>query len=172
MIRLPNARPKESLTRLDVPQSSVGAPLPVVLADERTLFVCYLLEKPDPNWDGSYVRSVDQDASDEPSATLTVRRCWAHTFGPPNEEAIQGHRLAKLGLQPFSAFEVSNSVWIADLERANRVHHRHDRKHFERLRHFVFTFHDSVLEFVSEDFEVEITSGSLRENLRRLVDTL
>jgi hypothetical protein len=157
---------------LDVPQSSVGAPLPAILADENTLFVCYLLQNTPPGWDGSTIRLVDSDAEDEPVAVLSVQSCRAHTFGPPNEEAIGGHRLAKLGLEPFAAFEVPGSNWIADMERRNRVHPNHRSSQFSTLRHFIFTFHDSVLEFVSEGFEVEVTSGSIRANLRRLADSL
>lgn len=172
MMGLFDGKPQEALVRLDLPQSCIGAPLPSLVADEHTLFVCYLLEARAPDWDGSTIRMLDVDSAGEPTVVLKVRPCWAHLFGPPNEEAIAGHRLAKLGLEPFSAFEVTGSAWIADLERANRVHRHHDRTPFDRLRHFIFTFHDSVLEFVSEDFEVTITLGSVRETLRRLVDEL
>lgn len=167
-----DSNPQEALVRLDLPQSCIGAPLPSLVANEQTLFVCYLLEARDPDWDGSTIRMLDADSTGEPMVVLKVGSCWAHLFGPPNEEAIAGHRLAKLGLEPFSAFEVTGSAWIADLERANRVHRHHDRRHYDRLRHFIFTFHDSVLEFVSEDYEVTVTSGSVRETLRRLVDEL
>jgi hypothetical protein len=167
-----DGKPQEALVPLDLPQSCVGAPLPSLVADEHTLFVCYLLQAHDPDWDGSTIRMLDADSAGEPMAVLRVKPCWTHLFGPPNEEAIAGHRLAKLGLEPFAAFEVTGSAWIADLERANRVHRHHDRARYDRLRHFIFTFHDSVLEFVSEDFEVTITSGSVRDTLRRLVDEL
>ena len=43
----------------DVPQSSIGAPLPVLLSDEQRVVLAFLLEEPDPNWDGMEVRSVD-----------------------------------------------------------------------------------------------------------------
>lgn len=163
---------KEALVRLDVPQSSVGAPLPSLVADEHTLFVCYLVQAYDPNWDGSTIQLMDLDSGSEPLAVLKVPQCRAHLFGPPNEEAIGGHRLVKLGLEPFSAFEVVNSAWIAELERANRVHPYHRASMFAALRHFIFTFHDSVLEFIAESYEVRLTSSSLRETLRLLVDEL
>ncbi|KQZ31500.1 MULTISPECIES: hypothetical protein [Caulobacter] len=163
---------KEALVRLDVPQSSVGAPLPSLVADEQTLFVCYLLQTYEPDWDGSTIRVVEQDSENEPLAVLKVPFCRAHLFGPPNDEAISGHRLAKLGLEPFSAFEVTNSAWIADLERANRVHPYHHASQYAALRHFIFTFHDSVLEFIAESFEVRQASSPLRDTLRRLVDEL
>jgi hypothetical protein len=163
---------RETLRRLEVPQSSVGAPLPSLVADEHTLFVCYLTQTYEPDWDGSTIRMVEQDSEGEPMAVLKVPLCRAHLFGPPNEEAISGHRLAKLGLEPFSAFEVLSSAWIADLEHANRVHPYHHASQYAGLRHFIFTFHDSVLEFIAEDFEVRLTLSPLRETLRRLIDEL
>jgi hypothetical protein len=162
----------EKLVPVDAPQSSVGAPLPAVMASEQCLYVCYLLSAPDPQWDGSAVRLVGPDSSGEPIAVVKVKHCRAHTFGPPNDEAIGGHRLAKLGLMPYSTYEVLDSLWIAELENANRVHHRHDGRLFANLRHFIFTFHDSTLEFVSEGFEVNVTSGSIRGVLRDLADAI
>ncbi len=43
----------------DVPQSSVGAPLPIVLSDEHKLLLAYLLQDTPEDWDGSLVRVVD-----------------------------------------------------------------------------------------------------------------
>jgi hypothetical protein len=89
-----------------------------------------------------------------------------HTLGPPNDETLHGHRLAKKGLQPYGAFEVINSEWIRLLEQMNSVHHRHDRERFlEGKRHFIITFHDSVFECIACGYEVEIHSGSIKELL-------
>ena len=38
----------------DVPQSSVGAPLPVVLSDEFKILLAYIAEESSPGWDGSH----------------------------------------------------------------------------------------------------------------------
>jgi hypothetical protein len=42
----------------DVPQSSIGAPIPCVLADEHRVILAYYIEEPDPDWDGTYVRAI------------------------------------------------------------------------------------------------------------------
>src|SRR5262245_15945836 len=120
----------ERLVPIDLPQSSVGAPLPHVFADEHRLLIGYLVQEADPGWDGTTVRSVGPDSDDETCALVTVDGYAAFQFGPPNDEAIHGHRLCKAGLTPYSSFEVMNSKWIADLEIANRVHHRHDPELF------------------------------------------
>ena len=45
----------------DVPQSSVGAPIPFVMSDEHSLVLAYYLQESDPAWDGTTVRVVSPD---------------------------------------------------------------------------------------------------------------
>jgi hypothetical protein len=44
---------------------------------------------------------------------LEFSGCYAHLFGPPNDEAFSGHPLASRGLQPYRITEVKHSSWIA-----------------------------------------------------------
>jgi hypothetical protein len=152
----------ESLQPIDLPQSSVGAPLPHVFADEHQLLVGYIVQVTDANWDGSTTRVVGPDSDDEFCALVIVEDYLAFKFGPPNDEAIEGHRLYHLGFTPYSSFEVLNSKWIAGLEIANRVHERHRPEHFSRYRHIILTFHDSTLEFIATRFAVQTVRGSIR----------
>src|SRR5688572_23644482 len=103
----------EHLEPVDLPQSSVGTPLPHVFADEDRLLIGYIVHVNDPDWDGSTVRSVGPDSDEETCALVEVESYLALQFGPPNDEAIAGHRLYELGLAPYSSFEVVNSKWIA-----------------------------------------------------------
>jgi hypothetical protein len=154
----------ETLRQLELPESSSGAPLPHVLADEHRLTVIYLAQVLDPEWDGTTVRVVSP-ASDEPCVVVRFDLI-AFTFGPPNDEAIAGHRLAKEGLAPYGSYEVINSRWIANLEKANRVHHNHTPESFAGYRHFILTFHDSTLEVVSDtEPSAEVVPGPLRRVL-------
>lgn len=54
----------------DLPQSSVGAPLPLLLAAENRLVVAHLVDLPDPGWDGSSARVVTQSDAGEPAARV------------------------------------------------------------------------------------------------------
>jgi hypothetical protein len=65
-----------------MPQSSVGAPLPVVLADEGNVLLAYLLEVRDPDWDGTSIRVVTP-SSDEPAVLVraALRRACAGWLG-------------------------------------------------------------------------------------------
>jgi len=112
----------------DVPLPSPSAPNPLVLADQDTLVVAYM------------------SAKDEAAAIVVFRQCYASHFGPPIDEAFVSHPLADRGLSPYGAFEVESSSWLRGLEMRNRSHPRHDPQLFHQLRHWVWTFHDSVLE--------------------------
>jgi hypothetical protein len=151
-----------------VPQSSVGAPLPIVLSDEHRVLLAYLVQNTPSDWDGSHVRFVGLDTPGEPIALVEFTSYWTFTFGAPNDEAFQGHPLERRGLHPYGAFQVQNSSWIRQLERMNSVHPYHSPERFDGLKHFVFAFHDSTFECVAEGFTVSEHEGSL-EGLLPLV---
>ena len=149
----------------NVPQSSVGAPLPLVLSDEHKILLAYIVQDTPPDWDGSYVRVVDPGTSGEPLALVEFRAYSSFMFGAPNDEAFAGHPLANRGLHPYGAFQIENSSWIRQLEQMNSVHPYHKPERFERLKHFVFTFHDSTFECVATGFTVSEHEGSLESLL-------
>jgi hypothetical protein len=156
----------------DFPQSSVGAPMPVIFASEQTLFVLFYLELRNPNWDGKSVKVVSLDTSDEPIAVVRFKHASTHYFGPPNDEAFGGHPLAARGLKSYGAFEVLSSSWIRALEQMNSVHPYHKPEHFADCRHFILTFHDTIFECIAGDYSVEQPPGSLRSILPELVASL
>jgi hypothetical protein len=145
---------RDRVVRIDAPRSSVGAPLPLIAADEDLLLLAYFLEIADPDWDGTSVRSVSPE-SREPAAIISFRPYYASLFGPPNDEAFAGHPLAGRGLMPYGSFLVERSSWVRVLERMNAVHPQHDAKSFlGHWKHFIFAFHDSTFECVAADYDV------------------
>lgn len=145
----------------NVAQSCVGAPLPAVVATDYTLDLIYLVEDPDPSWDGTYVNVIGPDTEQKRVACVRFDRPYAHFFGPPNDEAFEGHPLASKGVRPYSAWTVHPSPWVRSLERMNAVHPYHDPKSFEELRHFIFAFHDSTFECVAKHYSCRLTIGSI-----------
>ena len=110
-----------------------------IFANEQRVVLAYYINTTDPSWDGKAVRILNQERSDEPIALVRLD-CFAHMFGPPNDEAFSGHPLASRGLHPYGAFRIERSSWIRKLERMNRVHDHHRPECFERFHHLVFTF--------------------------------
>src|SRR5437016_1306975 len=121
----------------DIPQSSVGAPIPLAVADEHATVIAFLLESTPQGWDGTTVRIVGPDSVDEPIGLIHFRPCYAQMFGPPNDEAFDGHPLATRGLKPYGAYLIENSSWIRRLERMNSVHPHHDHRRFQTRKHIV-----------------------------------
>lgn len=96
----------------------------------------------------------------EQFAIIDFQRYLSYMFGPPNDEAFDGHPLANRGLAPYGSFRIESSSWIRQLERMNSVHRSHDPGSFDLYKHFVFTFHDSTFECIAESFTVSEHHGS------------
>ena len=165
---------KETVKKLtDIPQSSVGAPIPAVIAGEHSVAVVFYAEIMDPDWDGSYVRVVDSSSDNKPSVIVRFSPCFAHYFGPPNDEAFSGHPLYSHGVKPYANFEVENSSWLSSLEKMNSVHPYHNKSHFlSDKKHFILAFHDSTFECIATGYTVEQTKGSIRELLSKLSEEI
>src|SRR5215831_8210590 len=88
-----------------VPRPNPGAPLPHVIADETRVTLLYLLSRHDPNWEGSYGNLVTPESDELPIAIVNFEFPYAHMFGPPNDEAFEGHPLASRGLACYGVFE-------------------------------------------------------------------
>ena len=132
------------------PQSSAGAPLPIILSDEHRVLLAYIIqERADVSLDSLLERPDGEDF-----ALIEFERYRSFMFGSPNDEAFSGHPLAGRGLRPYRCFQIEDSSWIRQLEQMNSVHPRHDPTRFARYKHYVFAFHDSTFECVAENFTV------------------
>jgi hypothetical protein len=137
---------RESLVELvDFPESNPGAPCPVVYANEHNVLVAYHLS----------LRACDESEGSV-SGVILFEYVDSLLFGSPNDEALHGHRLAKLGLKSYSFYEVKKSIWIADLCARNRVHRAHKNSKYANLRHFILTFHDTTLEVVARSYSASV----------------
>ena len=165
----PFARDK-AVKLMDMPQSSIGAPCPVVIADELHLAIAFYLEARDEKWDGTAVRVVGPNTDGEPFAIITFKSAIAHFHGPPNDEAFAGHPLEKRGLAPYGAFEVEHSSWLRYLMKMNRVHRYHKDKDFADYRHLVLTFHDTTFECIAKGYMIDTGIGSLRLAANRMLE--
>src|SRR3954466_16001252 len=120
----------------EAPPPEGGAPLPVVVATDYELAIEYYVSHRH-----SQRGAVQNKNIADQFAYVRFKLPYAHMFGPPNDEAFEGHPLAGRGLTPYGVFEVRQSSWIRQLERMNSVHRSHKAEHFAKYRHFVFVFH-------------------------------
>jgi hypothetical protein len=151
----------------DVPQSSVGAPCPMILAGEYHLRLAYYIQERPSDWDGKTVRLVGENTSGEPVALIAFTRPYAHMFGPPNDEAFNGHPLSSRGLKPYRVYKITDSSWLRGLQQMNAVHPYHRREHFAKYHHFIFAFHDTTFECIAETFQATAHRGSVHDILEK-----
>jgi hypothetical protein len=118
------------------PEMDAGAPCPALLCDEHELFCGYY---------------VGPKAAEQRSvAVLKFEGVLLHRFGYPNDEALAGHPLWRLGLGFYHFYTVENSPWRAEIESQNSVHRHHHPGIYEKFRHWLITFHDSTLEVLAQ----------------------
>jgi len=152
----------DEIVALDsLPPCETGAPSPIVLADEFRTFVAYYaraIASTQATWDAVPI----SDPMEEPVVLLEFSLCYAHLFGPPNDEAFSGHPLFEKGLRPYTMAEVRHSSWIASLERMNSVHPHHRPERFQSRRHFILPFHDSTFECIADGVQAHFHRGSVQ----------
>lgn len=153
------------------PRWSAGAPLPQVVANESGGFLVYLMEESDPGWDGRTTRSVDPGRGEEwPLAIVSFQ---GHVrFGGPNDEVLSGHPLYGRGLEFYAAHRIHNSRWIAEDRAINSVHPRHRPEAWDDTEHLLLAFHDSIVELMTDRYEVSTVCSTFRAVLHDLVDRL
>mgnify|MGYP000318391552 CR=1 FL=1 len=148
-------------------QIDVGAPTPTILSNEHSLYLIFYVNKYNSNWDGSTIHMRTDE--DDGIVTVKFNRFEQFKFGSPNDEAISGHPLFKLGLEPYSIQRVVDSEWIKELIKINSVHPYHQEDSFDKYEHFIFFFHDRCFEIVSNDYSIEEDSkSSMKDEIARV----
>jgi hypothetical protein len=99
--------------------------------------------------------SAHPDDADQDCVVFVWSGTWAAIMGPPNDETRSVHRLYSSGLSSLLwAGKVERSKWIADLERHNRGHPRHDATRFAKLAHFILPLKEGMVEVVAEQVSI------------------
>lgn len=168
------AQGEEYAIPLDFPVKwDAGAPLPHVLQNDWKTFLTFYVRVPDPAWDGTYVtiKSPGSGAV-ESLALVEFNGCISARLGSPNDEVFEGHPLSGKGLDGYTAQQVVNSRWLAELEAINKVHRCYSPDFWRKRKHFVLWFHDTTFECIAESFNVELYQESMAALLARACERL
>ena len=112
---------------------------------------------------GEVVLALNAHSNDADERCVVLRWSGSRTasMGAPNDEALQGHRLYGQGLERIRWIGVvRDSLLIAELERRNRVHDRHDPSRYAALTHFIIPLKESTVEVVARDLRIDRVDGS------------
>jgi len=117
------------------PEIMVGAPCPVVFADEHVVYLSYY--------------DVEKNV-----ALVKFEHCFEFKMGMPSEDEILKSPYSGLGFVNFEVHTVVNSPWLNELESRYKVISRFSRNDREYI-HYIFAFHDRTFECVSSGYSVE-----------------
>jgi len=166
------AKGEQYAETLDFPiQWDIGAPSPHLLVNDYKALLGFRAHVDDPSWDGTYVKMVSNQEQ-ETLALVEFERCNSAKLGGPNDEVFRGHPLAGRGMEGYRAQIVRNSLWIAELEQINSVHHQYRHERWTHLNHYVLWFHDSTFECLAHSYKVEVFQETFVELLSRMCHRL
>lgn len=80
--------------------------------------------------------------------------------GPPNDEAIRGHRYYPLGLRAYAYYVLEDSDRIEELKATNRVHPYHNEARYNDYTHYILTCKDEVIECIARRVEYSFEAGA------------
>ena len=135
-----------------------GAPSPQIYANESRLLFTYRLHNPDLH-NATTTNDVEAYlAANSRNALFTFSHTLVHQFGWPNDEVLHTHPLYERGLRPYGLFEVEQSSWIRQLEKANSIHEQHRAvpPWLDKYHHYIITLHDNTFECVAHGYEFQI----------------
>jgi len=118
------------------PCSDIGAPCPMVLANEHIVHLGYY-------------------TPDDKVAVVVFNHCFSFKMSMPDENTISRHPLALRGLLAYASHLVEKSRWITELEARYKVISNFSRDG-RVYQHYIFTFHDRTFECISSGYSVHL----------------
>jgi hypothetical protein len=171
---LATAKGEEYAETLNFPVGwNTGAPLPQLLVNDDHAMLVFLIDEPDPDWNGTYVTMKSPSNADpEPLGLVEFEHCVSAKLGAPNDEVFGGHPLHGRGMESYTVQRVVNSAWIKNIEAINSIHPYYRPDSWKDLNHYIFWFHDSTFECIAKSFKVEVYRTSMRELLSQMVERM
>ena len=94
-------------------------------------------------------------------AVCDFKRPVSYFSVPVSDETFDAHPFAFRGLSGCGVYRVEDSSWLRRLTAIQYYHSRPYPGAFSSTKHFIFVFHDSILEVAADDVEVLSFEGSM-----------
>lgn len=141
----------------DLFEMDFGAPSPTIISNDSELYIAFYANK-------KSISTTPQERNtiyDTGIFALKFNVFLKYMFGLPGEETIQGHPYSKLGMKPYSFFELKNSDLIKSLQDIEKIHPNYNPEKWKIYKHYILTFHDNMFECIAQNFEIREENTSL-----------
>lgn len=150
---------------------NLGAPEPKIISNDNNLILLFYLDLFDSP---EFVDKIkERDISNDTGvAILNFNLFKLYKFGVPNDDVIIGHPYYKLGLKPYSFYEVEDSDWIKEVKRIEMHHPYFDENKYTDLKHYIIVFKDNTFECIAKGFSIEYFFDNMKQKLSDILTTL
>lgn len=145
-----------------------GSPSPTILSNDNNLFIAFYADK-QSSLAIPHERNTIYDTG---IFALKFKFFLKYTFGMPGDETMHGHPYSKLGMEPYSFYELRNSDFIKSLQDIAKIHPYYDPEKWKLYKHFILTFHDNMFECIAQGFEIREENTSLYNQATVMLDEL
>jgi len=142
---------------------SVGAPMPQVYGNGHKTFLVYMINQPDPNWDGTYTTMIETSSENIYPLALVEFDGGTFRFGIANEDVFGGLAIANNGMEFYEAHIIENSRWIEELKNIHLIHEYFNEDLWTDKKHYMLLFHDERLEVIAKDFRIERIDSTFKD---------
>lgn len=150
---------------------SSGAPCPHVISSGHSTYLVYYALENAPSWDGADTKVIDPDKDEQlPLVLVEFTKCYLYKFGGANDEVFHGLPLWNIGLKPYEAHLVSNSGWIKEEKKIQKVHSCFSDEVWSKKKHYVLLFHDELFECIADGYELEVFKDTFKNVTKTALD--
>lgn len=146
-----------------------GAPMPQVYGNGHKTFLIYMINEPDPNWDGTYTTVIDNTSEKKYPLALVEFDGGTFRFGIANEDVFGGLSVANKGMEWYEAHLIENSKWIEELKTIHKIHPYFHEPSWDGKKHFMLLFHDEMFEVVAKDYKIEQFNSTFKDLAQEVV---
>lgn len=147
----------------------VGAPTPTIISNDSNLYLMFYSNEESTD---NEVLKERNSVYDRGIFVVRFNMFLQYKFGMPNNEIIIGHPYSKLGLKPYSFYQLEGSDWIKELMKIDSIHPYYNKENWVSYKHYIFTFHDNMFECVAKDFEINETTTSIYKHASIIINEM
>lgn len=149
-----------------------GAPMPQVFGNGHKTFLIYMVNEPDPKWDGTSISVIDNSSENEYPLAIVEFDGGTFRFGIANEDVFGGLSVAEKGMDWYEAHTIQNSMWIKELKTIHKIHPYYQESSWSDRKHYMLLFHDEMFEVIAKGYKVERFNSTFKNLAKEVIERM